>query len=134
MATRTRLVLGFLLPVLACADRDLIDVLDPATLEDRPFTPGELYSACEHGDACLDAWCLSPADEPGFCTQLCDPAGDVSTYCDDSEVPAGTADVVCLAVGDHAACALDCGDGRSCPAGMRCEQVDALGQPRSICF
>ena len=124
-----------LLTSLACADRDLISTLDPVAEDERPFAPGELYAACDHGDACLDEWCLSPADEPGFCTQLCDPSDeDISTYCDDDLPGMSTAMITCVPVGDRAACALDCDDGRSCPAGMRCEQVGIGGEPRALCF
>ena len=53
---------------------------------------------------------------------------------DDCEFPdVGEALPTCLAVGSEAACALDCDDGRECPSGMRCEQVDAGGE-RWICF
>ena len=139
MARRPRLAplllcLSLVLP-LACAERDLIDVLDPKTLEERPFPTGELYAACDHGDACLDEWCLSPVDEPGFCTQLCDPAdADVAAYCGELPSGSGTAAIACVQIGEQAACALDCDAGRSCPSGMRCEQVDVLGEPRAICF
>lgn len=113
---------------LACADRPVELTDDEAdTEEPSPFEPGEQYADCVDGFECFNEWCLSPAGEPGFCTITC-------TSADDCEFPAvGTAEPTCLPVGGESACALDCGGERECPAGMRCEQVDAGGE-RSICF
>lgn len=132
MRDRLLVCLALLVPAFACADRDLIQSLDPELGDQRPFVSGEQYAACERGDDCLDEWCLSPANEAGFCTQACDPSDDVSIYCE--AATEGTATTVCLQVGGDAACALDCGGERHCPAGMRCEQVEAQGLERSICF
>jgi hypothetical protein len=123
--------LAFLQIALACADRSigLDDEIGDETGEQpqNPFDPGGPYSECLDWVECDSNWCLSPLDEPGFCTEACHDVED----CDASV--AGTAEPTCLPVeGDHA-CALDCGGGRTCPPGMRCEQVDAEG-PRSICF
>ncbi|MFV8749321.1 hypothetical protein ACNOYE_02090 [Nannocystaceae bacterium ST9] len=118
-----------LLLASACADRAVGD--DEAGEEDdeeqSPFMFGEQYAECVDGFECVNEWCLSPVDEPGFCTVTCMDVDD----CEPS--PVGTATPTCLEVAGEAACALDCGDGRSCPPGMRCEQVDAGGE-RSICF
>lgn len=119
----------FLPSGLGCADRALGDdeVGDEEEEQVSPFEPGEPYSDCVDGFECLNEWCLSPVGEPGFCTVKC---MDV----DDCELsPVGSAEPTCLAIGSDAACALDCGDGRTCPPGMRCEQVEADG-PRWICF
>lgn len=112
---------------LACADRP-VDIDDEAdTDEPSPFEPGEQYADCVEGFECVNEWCLSPVDEPGFCTITC-------ASVDDCEFPdVGEALPTCLAVGGESACALDCDDGRECPSGMRCEQVDAGGE-RWICF
>lgn len=136
MSIRPFALLSFLvfLPLAsACAERavgldDEADQADEADEEqDNPFLPSEQYSDCLDGFDCMSLWCLSPVDEPGFCTASC---VDV----DDCELsPIGTAEPTCLAIASEAACALDCGDGRTCPPGMRCEQVDAGGE-RSICF
>lgn len=120
-------LLTFLSLLGACADRP-VDIDDEAdTDEPSPFEPGEQYADCVEGFECLHEWCLSPVDEPGFCTITC-------ASVDDCEFPAvGTAEPTCLPVGADAACALDCDAGRECPSGMRCEQVDAGGE-RWICF
>jgi hypothetical protein len=123
--------LAFLQIGLACADRVVgVDETGGETGEpeqQNPFEPGSSYSDCVDWVECDSNWCLRPADEPGFCTEACLDVED----CDGSAV--STAVPTCLPVeGDHA-CALDCGGGRTCPPGMRCEQVDADG-PRSICF
>jgi hypothetical protein len=122
--------LAFLQIALACADRSIDggDETDGETGEPQnPFDPGSSYSDCQDWVECDSNWCLRPLDEPGFCTQECLDVED----CAESAV--GTAEPTCLPVeGDHA-CALDCGGGRTCPSGMRCEQVEANG-PRSICF
>ncbi len=113
---------------LGCADRAIgTDEVSDSGDEDNPFVPGEQYSDCVDEFECESQWCLSPVDEPGFCTVACMGAED----CELS--PVGTAEPTCLAVAGEAACALDCGAGRSCPPGMRCEQVEAGGE-RSICF
>ena len=78
---------------------------------------------------CLDEWCLHPADEPGFCTYACD--GGLASC---APIAGGTATPTCLPVGSDEVCALDCGSGKSCPSSMRCEQIEAGGQARSICF
>lgn len=119
------------LPIgLACADRAVGDDEvgeEEEEEQESPFQPGDPYSDCTDEFECIDNWCLSPVDEPGFCTVMC---MDV----DDCELsPVGTAEPTCLPIGGDAACALDCGGGRTCPPGMRCEDVDANG-PRSICF
>ncbi|MCA9683717.1 MAG: hypothetical protein KC431_01345 [Myxococcales bacterium] len=133
MSARVRRALAILsLSLTACAERDLTGSFDQVVEGERPFDYGEQYAYCEQGNDCLDEWCLSPAGEAGFCTQACDPEGEVSDFCVDA--PNGTATAVCLRVGGDAACALDCGEGRGCPSGMRCEQVEAQGAERWICF
>jgi hypothetical protein len=121
--------LAFLQIGLACADRAVGDdeLGDETGEQQNPFEPGMPYSDCVDGFECVSNWCLSPMDEPGFCTVACMDVDD----CEGS--PVGTAEPTCLPVGGDNACALDCGGGRTCPPGMRCEQVEAEG-PRSICF
>jgi hypothetical protein len=124
--------LAFLPLALACADRaalddEIGDEEEDEEEQENPFDPGAQYSECVDGFECINNWCLSPVDEPGFCTVMCMTVDD----CDLSAV--GTAEPTCLPVGGDNACALDCGDGRTCPSGMRCEEVDAEG-PRWICF
>lgn len=110
--------------VTGCADRS-VGSGDTGGETQGP-EPGELYGGCVDADECFDEWCVHPAGEPGFCTYPCSEScmADLG----------GTATTTCLPVEDQDVCALDCSDGKSCPAGMRCEQIDADGQPRSICF
>jgi hypothetical protein len=113
------------LTLLACGDRTTISA------EDETGGPpaGEQYSGCFDDDDCFDKWCLHPAGETGFCTFACNGG---TTNC---EPPyGGTATLTCLPVEGEEVCALDCGNGKDCPSGMRCEQIEASGDPRSICF
>jgi hypothetical protein len=122
--------LAFLQFGLACADRAIgggDDTGDETGEPQNPFDPGSSYSDCIDWVECDSNWCLRPLDEPGFCTAECHDVDDCA------ESAAGTAEPTCLPVDGDNACALDCGGGRTCPQGMRCEQVDADG-PRSICF
>ncbi len=93
------------------------------------FAPGSTYSGCMSGDECLSNWCLQPADEPGFCTEPCGAGGPP---CEQPDL--GTATAGCVTLQTDAVCALDCSDDRSCPAGMRCEQVEVDRTARSLCF
>lgn len=113
---------------LACVDRAVVSD-DEAGETSSPFEPGEPFASCIDADDCDGEWCVSPQDEPGFCTQPC-VGGEFSCML----APGGTATEVCLPVSGEEVCALDCGGGRSCPAGMRCETISAGGQARSICF
>ena len=120
------LTLGFVLfPLLACADRDAIGAGDDET---GP-PPGEPFAGCIDADDCVDDWCLHPAGEEGFCTYACN--GGASSC---EVIPGGTATQTCVPVEGVEVCALDCGNGRSCPSHMRCEQISADGEARSICF
>ena len=117
------------LALAACADRSvgLEGDEDEATETGDP-APGEPLSACLDEDDCFVEWCVHPAGEAGFCTFACEGAQDC---------PAGTggsATATCLLVAADEVCALDCAQGRSCPAGMRCEQIETDGQARDICF
>ena len=121
------LLLGSL--TLACSERPLSAGDDVGDM-DNPFDPGTQYAGCELGEDCDSGWCLSPQGEPGFCTHPCAPG---TNTCEAN--PESSATPACLFVGADAACALDCGDGRTCPPGMRCEMIDAGDEePRSICF
>lgn len=110
---------------LACADRDAISNED----ETGGPEPGEPFSGCMDKGDCFDEWCLHPAGESGFCTFAC--SGGVASC---EAISGGTATLTCLPVEGDEVCALDCGGGKSCPPHMRCEQIEASGQPRSICF
>lgn len=112
---------------LACADRDTIGLDDDET--GGPL-PGEAFSDCIDKGDCDDDWCLHPANETGFCTYACTSTGIDS--CD--PIPGGTAIPTCLPVDTDEVCALDCGGNKSCPSDMRCEQIQANGEARSICF
>lgn len=109
----------------ACSDRGTISAED----ETGGPAPGEPFSECMDKGDCFDEWCLHPAGEQGFCTFACN--GGVDS-CDPA--PGGSATLTCLAVEGDEVCALDCGGNKSCPSGMRCEQIEASGQARSICF
>lgn len=110
---------------LACAEKTLISAED----ETGGPAPGEPFSGCIDKGDCFDEWCLHPAGEPGFCTFACN--GGVDS-CDPS--PGGSATLTCLPVDGDEVCVLDCGGNKTCPSQMRCEQIEANGQPRSICF
>jgi hypothetical protein len=111
-----------------CAERVVISA-DELADTDSPAA-GEPFSGCIDKGDCLDDWCLRPANEAGFCTYSC--AANGVAACELS--PGGTATLTCLAVQGDQVCALDCAGGKSCPSNMRCEQIEANGQPRSICF
>jgi hypothetical protein len=111
---------------LACADRSTIP--DDEAETDGP-APGEPFSGCIDKGDCFDDWCLHPAGESGFCTYACN--GGVQS-CD--PISGGSATATCLPVEGEEVCALDCSGNKSCPSGMRCEKIEAAGEPRSICF
>jgi hypothetical protein len=125
--TRQLAPMLFLLLGLACADRTYVSPDDDA--ETGGPAPGEPFSGCMDKGDCFDEWCLHPADEPGFCTYACN--GSVDSC---EPVVGGTATSTCLPVEGDEVCALDCGGNKSCPYGMRCEQIEANEQARSICF
>lgn len=98
--------------------------------------PGEgMYSTCAMPSDCvgvnLCVTILDPMQMPlgGFCTS----PGCANAATDCVATPGGTATPMCLplTVNDmpDAACALDCGGGKTCPAGMEC--IDVTGA--SIC-
>jgi hypothetical protein len=113
---------------IGCADRASDLTLD-GTETSSPYAPGDPLGACVDVGDCFDEWCVHPAGENGFCTYACGgPDG-----C--PEPVGGTATKTCLLVEGVDVCALDCSGGHSCPAGMRCEQIQASdGAARSICF
>ncbi len=113
--------------VLACADRTTVSTDDEG--ETEAPAPGEPFSGCLSEDDCFDDWCVRPAGEPGFCTYAC--AGGTQNC---EGLAGGTATLTCLPVEGQEVCALDCAGNKTCPAGMRCEQVEAGGEARSICF
>lgn len=112
--------------LLACADRTVGDGETDESDETQGPEPGELYGGCMVVEDCFDEWCVHPANELGFCTSPCS-GGCVAEL-------GGTATQTCLLVEFDEVCALDCAGNKTCPAGMRCEQIDAGGEPRSICF
>jgi hypothetical protein len=124
--TKRHLVWTWVLPTLlaACADRAVGQ--GEGAGETQGPEPGELYGGCMDVDDCFDDWCVHPAGEPGFCTYPCTEGCALEL--------GGTATQTCLPVEDQEVCALDCSGGKTCPPAMRCEQIDAGGQPRSICF
>jgi hypothetical protein len=82
---------------------------------------------CDPGLACLGTDDMSD----GVCTAQCVPYGDPESC---APSPGGSAETTCLTVGGGSVCALDCSNGRSCPAGMKClSDHDDLG-PISICL
>jgi hypothetical protein len=109
---------------IGCADRNAADGGE----EETGPPPGEAFAECiEEGD-CFEDWCLHPAGEPGFCTYTCTNAAN----CEPAEN--GTAAPTCLPVEGDQVCALDCSNGKSCPSHMDCQQIEADGEARSICF
>jgi hypothetical protein len=113
--------------LVACADRSIggEDETDE-TDETQGPEPGELYGGCMDVQDCFDEWCVHPVDEPGFCTYPC--SQNCAAQLD------GTATETCIPVDDEEVCALDCAGNKTCPSGMRCEQIEAGGQARAICF
>lgn len=128
MTTRPTPWMLLALVLVSCVDRASGVALDD-TETGSPYAPGEPLGACVDVSDCVDEWCVHPAGENGFCTYACGgPDG-----C--PEPVGGTATETCLLVEDIDVCALDCSGGHSCPAGMRCEQIQASdGAARSICF
>jgi hypothetical protein len=120
---------------LACGGRELVGSDtegetggDPGT---RPSGPGEMYAACEVADECDPlALCVSPMDEPGYCTAPCSAAGDPGQCAQGYAAPA-----FCLDIGlpEGPVCALDCAQA-PCPSGMRCEAVATPSGEQTVCF
>ena len=101
---------------------------------ERPTDPGEQYSECtESADCAPLPFCVHPPDESGFCSEACAPAGDAES-CPDS--PGGSATTRCVDIGNPSAnlCALDCNGSKTCPGGMRCQEVLTAEGARSLCF
>jgi hypothetical protein len=128
---------------LACVDRPLDGEGDPPADEDpddedvgeRPGESDGMYAACGASAECapLD-FCVFPSSEQGYCTDVCASAEDPS-LCDPS--PGGAATEFCLDIGIPSGarvCALDCGGGKSCPGGMRCEGIETDDGERRVCF
>jgi hypothetical protein len=115
----------FVFLLLACVDRTSISAEDEET---GGPAPGEPFSGCMDMDECFDEWCLHPAGEAGFCTYACNSVDNCSPPL------GGTATLTCLPVEGDQVCALDCGGNKDCPSDMRCEQIEANGEARSICF
>ncbi|MCR9159849.1 MAG: hypothetical protein ACE37F_05830 [Nannocystaceae bacterium] len=91
------------------------------------------WSHCTSTSECTDdlVCMLNGAGDDGVCTSLCTPAGD-ATSCGAS--PGVSAAPSCLNVDTNSICALDCSDGKDCPAGMLClSDVDDDG-PIEICL
>lgn len=113
-------------------DGELPDDYDPGV---RPGGRGAMYSVCADQSVCTpQEFCVFPADEAGFCSAACADIDDASN-CDPA--PDGQARAFCLDIGlpdARRVCAIDCEDGRPCPDGMRCEQVESADDARSVCF
>jgi hypothetical protein len=127
---------------LACANRPLVPEDGETGQDESDDPPGErpgesdgMYAACGASAECepLD-FCVFPADEQGYCTDLC-LAPDDPSNCDPS--PGGGAAESCLDIGipgGARVCALDCSGGKSCPGGMRCEGIETDDGERRVCF
>jgi hypothetical protein len=113
-------------------DMPLPDDYDPGV---RPGGRGAMYSVCADSSVCTPLeFCVFPAGEAGFCSDACDHLEDASN-CD--AAPDGEARAFCLDIGlpdERRVCAIDCENGRPCPDGMRCEQVESGGRGRGVCF
>lgn len=101
----------------------------------RPGAAGSMYSVCIEVPQCMPLdYCVFPADEAGFCTDLCGPDQDASG-CD--AAPGGDRDPTCLDIGlgdGNTVCALPC-DSLPCPDEMRCEGISTPdGSEAQICF
>lgn len=120
---------------LGCGGRELVEGdsgddtgVDPGV---RPSGPGEMYSACELADECDPlSLCVSPQDEPGYCSAPCPGLDDTSGCAQGYGAP-----TFCLDIGlpDGPVCALDC-ENAPCPTGMRCEAVSTPSGDETICF
>jgi hypothetical protein len=115
--------LGFDKGTLACA-ADCSFELSGCSNDPQPGL-GQLYSHCLDDENCPGlAGCatLSEDGEPnpsdGFCTQLCDFDSDCT-----ADV-GGSAIAVCNDL-DPAYCQLDCSEGRTCPGGMVCKELQS---------
>lgn len=148
---RFALVLG-LVALHACAGRDISGLdgggdetgetgedpeqrpedYDPG---DRPGEPGSMYSVCADSSVCTPLeFCVFPAGEAGFCSDACAGMEDASV-CD--VAPDGEARAFCFDIGlpdGRRVCAIDCENGRACPRGMRCEEVESAGAAKHVCF
>lgn len=127
---------------LACSSR-AVDEESAGTVDDtgdtmteagvQPSAPGAMYSPCERSAQCDPLeFCVFPSGESGYCTAACTAPTDPSN-CDP---PPGDQPQACFDIGledGRWVCALDCA-GTPCPRGMRCEQIETAGGPRSICF
>jgi hypothetical protein len=104
--------------------------VDPSGGDPNGGQPGAgMYSACLQPadcaglDACMQIVDANMQPTDGFCTVL--GCANAAVDCDPS--PGGTATATCYAVqtqmGADAICALDCGGGKTCPAGMQCTNL-----------
>jgi hypothetical protein len=106
----------------------------------QPMEPGSMYSPCESVSMCHPLeFCVYPRGhdgepEAGFCAGACGAGGDASV-CDPAPGTAAWESCLDIGLGDgREVCALDCGRGRTCPAGMRCEGLRTPSGERYICF
>jgi hypothetical protein len=115
-----------------CADRTIAGDDEAAAMEpgEQPLAAGAMYAPCTDSSDCPDGLCVFPLGESGFCSGPCAAPADP----DSCEAPPGDQPATCLDIGlPEPVCALDCADA-TCPHGMRCEQVMAGTDERSICF
>ncbi len=125
-----------LLLVVACGGQvPVSSSSDTDDVGEQPLEPGSVYSPCGEPDACAPLpYCVFPSGEAGFCTQACAGPDDASECPDD---PGNLGRAFCLDIGlpdGNRVCAIDCGDGRACPEGMRCEEVQTDDGPLRACF
>ena len=101
----------------------------------RPGAAGSMYSVCLEVPQCMPLdYCVFPAGEAGYCSDLCGDGQDASV-CD--AAPGGDRDPTCLDIGlgdGNTVCALPC-DALPCPEDMRCEGISTpAGGEAQICF
>jgi hypothetical protein len=126
------------LALVACGPNVEASV-DNEDIGERPAA-GEMYGSCSSVSMCRPLeFCVFPRGhdgelEEGFCADACVAAGNAS-QCDPA--PGVHASEACLDIGladGREVCALDCGRGRQCPGGMRCEGLMTPAGERYICF
>lgn len=121
--------LGYDVGMLACGD-DCLFALDSCTNDPQPGS-GQLYSHCTDNTGCPDLdGCLTIVDDAdvvidGFCTNNC----TMPSECNGMPT-GGSATPVCHPGMQSNFCALECGGGLTCPAGMVCRAL-ASGE---LCF
>lgn len=113
---------------------------DEEEIGERPSEAGLMYSACSSVAMCRPLeFCVFPRGhdgdrEAGYCAAACQAPGDPA-LCDPAPGAGATVGCLDIGIGDgREVCALDCGSGQACPAGMRCEGLSTSSGDRHICF